>query len=81
MSTRDTAPYLEHTDTHQGEALHAIHCLTHAQVQSIRTSLAERRSRLTTQMLEGAHPAHTVQLLQAEAHGIDTLILHLNFKR
>lgn len=76
-----TSPYLEHTDTINGTELHAIHCLSQQQVQLIRTSVSERRSRLTVLMQEAQLPPATRAAHQAEANSIDHLLLNLSFIR
>ena len=78
MSTRDTTPYLEHTDTLPGgRQLHAIHNLTDAHVDLFRGMLKQRRSNLTILLTEASAPRAMKAAWQTEADELDTLILHL----
>lgn len=82
MSTRDTTPYVEHTDTlPSGTRLHAIHNLTDQDVDLIRGMLRNARANITTIMQHAPihAPIHTG--LQREAKQLDHLILHLYPKR
>lgn len=78
MSTRDTSPYVEHTDTlPTGQWLHAIHNLTDAQLDMIRGMLREKRSTITTLLHSTPHGTTMHTNLLSSAHELDTLNLHL----
>jgi hypothetical protein len=78
MSTRDTTPYIEHTDTLPGgRYLHAVHNLTDEHVDLIRGMLREKRSNLTILLNEAPMCSSINDRLQQEANEIDNLILHL----
>ena len=82
MSTRDTTPYTEHTDTlPDGTQLHSIQCLTTAQLEIVRNALKLNRQELTrTSRWTKVLGADTLKMVQEHADALDTLILHLHPK-
>jgi hypothetical protein len=81
MSTRDTTPYLEHTDTlPDGTQLHAIQNLTEYQLQLIRGLLNSERTRLTS-LLPDAQGTNTYGIVRNLLPTLDQLLLSLHFTR
>jgi hypothetical protein len=78
MSSRDSTPYLEHTDTlADGTQLHAAQNLTNEHVDLLRKCLKQRRTTLTLAMVETDANTGLIE----EAKAIDHLVLSLYHQR